>query len=401
MKQANIVSFLAGAGAVAVLVAATGVPQRQSSPAPTQHTRPEMAVMQESAQNPASAINQESAQESAETVDSEVPAEQFSYSPLDPGNEPIEAIPHVEEFFEDYLEMDYEPAKVTLGRQLFHDTRLSADNSISCASCHDLRYGGVDRAVTATGIRGQIGPINTPTVFNSAFSLAQFWDGRASDLEAQADGPPNAEGEMGSNWEEITSKLSQDSTMMGLLQEAFPGEDFSAGIEASYWLEAIAAFERTLITPESPFDKYLKGDESAVDDMVKEGYQVFKDVGCTECHNGAAVGAKSFQPLGRKRQYFDSHSAGVDLGRFNHTGDEADRHRFKVPSLRNVSLTGPWFHDGSYDSLRDAIRAMGEYQLDIDLTEAQLDRLEAFLDSLTGEYMGIPLNGATESEGGK
>ncbi len=320
-----------------------------------------------------------------------VVVESFHYDPIQADAEPIQSIPGVEEFFEDYLELDYEPARVALGKQLFHDTRLSNDNTLSCSSCHDLRYAGIDRSATATGVRGQVGPINTPTVFNSAFNFSQFWDGRASDLEAQADGPPNAGGEMDSNWEEITTKLSQDKVVMDMLSAAWPDEDFSEGIDSRFWLEAIADFERTLITPAAPFDQYLQGDPSAISEEAKQGYQLFKDVGCTECHNGMAVGGKSFQRLGRKRPYFNSHTGGVDLGRFNITGDEEDRHNFKVPALRNVALTGPWFHDGTQESLSEAVRSMGEFQLDLDLSDGQVQRIVAFLVSLTGEYEGRSL----------
>lgn len=318
--------------------------------------------------------------------------ERFGYAPLDPTGELIEPIPEdVEEFFEDYLEIDYEPEKIELGRMLFHDTRLSADSTISCASCHDLRYAGIDRAVTATGVDGQLGPINTPTVFNSVFNAMQFWDGRAEDLEAQADGPPNAPAEMSSNWSEITAKLGQDQAVLDQLARAFPGDDFTAGIPEDLLLDAIASFERTLITPNAPFDAYLRGDEQAISELAKEGYQVFKDVGCIECHNGIAIGGGSFQRLGRRKDYFAEHTAAVNLGRFNVTGDEADRNVFKVGSLRNIALTAPYLHDGSQETLDDVVRVMAEYQLEVELTDAQVERLVAFLHTLTGEYEGKSL----------
>lgn len=319
--------------------------------------------------------------------------ETFSYDPIDLDNELIEPLPNtVEELFEDYLEMDYEPAKISLGQALFHDTRLSTDNTISCASCHDLRYGGIDRAVTATGVRGQVGPINTPTVFNAVFNVHQFWDGRAADLEAQADGPPNAGGEMASNWVEITGKLEQDGNIMSMLHAAFPDADFSEGIESKYWLQAIAEFEKTLITPNAPFDQYMLGDEDAISEGAKEGYQIFKDLNCVECHNGIAVGGKSMQRLGRDRPYFNDHTAAANLGRFNVTGDEADRNVFKVGTLRNVAVTGPWLHDGSQESLNSTVRVMAEYQLGVTLTDGQAERLVLFLESLTGEFEGQSLN---------
>ncbi|MEM7204829.1 MAG: cytochrome c peroxidase [Planctomycetota bacterium] len=316
----------------------------------------------------------------------------FTYEPLDPRGEPVEPIPSdVELFFEDYLERDYRPALIELGRSLFHDPRLSTDNSLSCASCHDLRYGGVDRAVTATGYHGQIGVLNTPTVFNAVLHLSQFWDGRAPDLETQADGPPQAPTEMASSWKEILVKLDADALMTRQFRTAFPEVDFAAGIRAEHVQMAIAEFERTLITPNAPFDQYLMGDPAAVSEEVKEGYQVFKDVGCIECHNGMAIGARSYQRLGRSKDYFVEEMAHGPLGRMDVTGEESDRFVFKVGSLRNVALTGPYLHDGSVETLEQVIRLMGHYQLDIELTGGQVRRIAAFLRSLTGEFGGQPL----------
>lgn len=321
-------------------------------------------------------------------------ARQVDVKPIEPGNEPIQPVPSVSEFFEDYLEIDYEPKKIELGRMLFHDTRLSNDDTVSCATCHDLRFGGIDRSPVAVGVRGQTGPINTPTVFNAAFNVMQFWDGRAADLEAQANGPPNAPKEMDSNWEQINLKLLKDERIVELVKEAYAFDDVSADLDEKYWLDAIADFERTLITPGAAFDRYLAGDESAVSQEVKEGYQIFKDVGCVECHNGIAIGAKSFQKLGRRNPYFGAHSTEVDLGRFNVTGKDEDRHVFKVPTLRNVALTGPWFHDGTKTTLEEAVAAMAEYQIGKGLSDFEVSRIVRFLESLNGEYQGQTL-GAT------
>jgi cytochrome c peroxidase len=307
--------------------------------------------------------------------------------PIQPGNEPIQPIPGVREFFEDHLEIEYEAAKIELGRKLFHDPRLSHDDTISCASCHDLRFGGVDRSGTAIGVEGQIGPINTPTVFNAALNVVQFWDGRAEDLEHQADGPPNAPGEMASSWPEISAKLLEDAEIVALLREAYHLEgEIPSDLDKRHWLEAIADFERTLITPGAPFDAYLQGDEDAVGQAVEEGYQLFKDLGCIECHNGMAVGARSFQKLGRSSPYFGAHADRADLGRYNVTGREEDRHVFKVPGLRNVALTGPWFHDASQATLADAVRTMARVQLGTTLDDGDVSRIVAFLESLTGTY---------------
>lgn len=307
--------------------------------------------------------------------------------------EPLAAIPTLEELFED-LEIEINVQKIELGRRLFHDTRLSSDDSLSCASCHDLRYGGIDRATSATGVNGQIGPINTPTVFNAVFGISQFWDGRAASLENQADGPPNAKGEMASNWKQILAKLGADGRMLDAFKTAYPEVKSATDLKAEHALSAIADFERTLITPGSRFDEYLDGDLKAITAEEYTGYKLFKDIGCVQCHYGASVGSKAFQPLGAKKQYFttDAHFSEVDLGRFNVTKSERDRFVFKVPSLRNIDLTGPYFHDGSKKSLDDAVRAMAFYQLDKDLSDDETRLIVAFLKTLTGDWSGKPLD---------
>ncbi len=312
---------------------------------------------------------------------------------IDLEEEPIQPIPSIEEFFEDN-EIDYDAKKIALGKRIFHDPRLSHDNTLSCAGCHDLRYGGIDRAITATGIRAQIGPINTPTVFNSAFNINQFWDGRAKDLEAQADGPPNASGEMGSNWKEITAKFAKDLSYFDEFSAVFPDIKAPADISATHIQSAIADFERTLITPNGSFDKYLNGDSKAVSQNVKEGYQLFKDIGCSDCHYGVAVGTRAYQRLGHKVDYFShtSESNPVDRGRFNVTKDKRDLHVFKVPTLRNVELTAPYFHNGSQKTLAQAVKSMGKYQLGVELDGSQVSLLVEFLNSLTGEYEGKKLS---------
>jgi cytochrome c peroxidase len=381
MSNCHVPSLVAGITCAAVPLVLMGVPQRDTTSAST--PVPRVA--------PAPLTDADTLQPAAATP----VVESFPFAPLDPANEPVEPLPtDIEELFEDFLEVDYVPERIELGRVLFHDPRLSADDTISCASCHDLRYAGIDRAVTATGIRGQIGPINTPTVFNAALHFMQFWDGRAASLEHQADGPPNASGEMGSSWEEITAKLRRDGRVMELLTAAYPDEDFSAPdatITPHHWTLALADFERTLITGNAPFDRFLQGDTTAVSDRVKEGYQVFKDVGCFECHSGAGLGGKSLQRMGRKRPYFDVSQDGVHLGRFTVTGNDEDRFVFKVPSLRNVALTAPYYHDGSRATLEEAVRTMGAVQLDVDLTQGQVERLVTFLEALTGEYLDMPL----------
>jgi cytochrome c peroxidase len=310
--------------------------------------------------------------------------------PTDLSAEPVQTLPSIEDVF-DNLEFEYSKDRVDLGRRLFHDTRLSTDNSISCASCHDLRYAGIDRAPTATGIRGQIGPVNTPTVFNAALSIAQFWDGRAESLAKQAGGPPLAAGEMGSSWPEIVSKLIADISYVEQFQKAFPDQVKSpADVQSGVILDAIASFEATLITPDSRFDQWLGGDEKAITLDERKGYELFKAVGCGTCHYGPHAGGRTFQRLGAKREFFTDadRTSHVDMGRFNVTKDERDKHVFKVPSLRNVAATGPWFHDGSRATLDDAVRAMAYHQLDVKLDDEDVGLIVQFLGTLTGKYEG-------------
>lgn len=328
----------------------------------------------------------------------------FDYSkvvvspPSKPESEPIQPIPSQQEMLEE-MEVEFHPERAHLGELLFHDTRLSTDNTISCASCHDLRYGGIDRAPTAMGIRGQRGPANTPTVFNSVFNIAQFWDGRAADLVAQAGGPPLAQGEMGSSWTEILDKLRADKSMVSSFQKAF-GVATSGDIRQEHVLEAIAQFEITLTTPDSRFDLWLKGDAKALTQPELEGYALFKEVGCSTCHYGVHAGGRTFQRLGAKREFFTDAGriSHVDQGRYNVTKDERDKHVFKVPSLRNVAMTGPWFHDGSMPTLTAAVQTMARHQLDIELSDGQTERIVAFLHTLTGKWRGRSLDAGLARE---
>ncbi|MEK7991515.1 MAG: cytochrome-c peroxidase [Thiotrichaceae bacterium] len=278
--------------------------------------------------------------------------------------------------------------KVQLGNILFHDPRLSHDNTIACASCHGLQEGGVDGTPTSTGINGLVGPINAPTVFNSGFNFRQFWDGRAKDLEEQAAGPIHNPIEMGSNWREVIVKLEQDSDYI---------EQFSLlyldGLTSHNIQDAIATFERSLYTPNSRFDLYLRGDKTALTQQEILGYQRFKAYGCISCHQGMNIGGNMFQHFGVMGNYFEDRGniTQVDLGRYNATGDPADKFLFKVPSLRNIALTSPYFHDGSAKTLEDAVKVMGRYQLGRMLSDEDVELLVAFLNTLTGEYNGQPL----------
>ena len=295
-------------------------------------------------------------------------------------DEPIKPIP---------LEVKLDPKKVALGEKLFNDKRLSRDNSLSCASCHNLSAGGVDGSPSSVGIGGAKGPINAPTVFNSALNFRQFWDGRANSLEEQTAGPIHNPKEMGSNWVEVLGKLKQDAALVAQFKEVYPD-----GLQAKNVQDGISTFERTLVTPNARFDKYLRGDKNAINADELKGYELFKKYGCVACHQGVAVGGNMFQTFGVMGDYFAKRGnpTEADLGRYNVTKNEADKHVFKVPSLRNVALTAPYFHDGSAKTLNDAVAVMFKYQLGRTASQQDKDQIVMFLRTLTGEYKGQPLD---------
>jgi len=278
----------------------------------------------------------------------------------------------------------YDPAKARLGFVLYHDNRLSGDNTLSCASCHNLATGGVDNKKVSDGINGQKGGINAPTVYNAVFNIRQFWDGRARDLQEQAGGPPLNPVEMGSkSWEEIIAKLNADADLKASFTAVYPD-----GFSAETITDAIAEFERTLLTPDSPFDLYLKGDENAVSAEVKEGYQLFKENKCATCHVGQAMGGQSFEYMGVVADYFadrGGEQTDADQGRYNVTKREADRHKFKTPLLRNIALTAPYFHDASAATLEDAVKTMLKYQVGKTLDEAAVGKIVSFLKAQNGK----------------
>ncbi|WP_025886656.1 cytochrome-c peroxidase [Asaia prunellae] len=283
-------------------------------------------------------------------------------------------------------------AKAELGRQLFFDRRLSGDGKLNCASCHGLDKGGVDNLVTATGINGQKGPINVPTVYNAVFSIAQFWNGRAADLAAQAAGPVTNPVEMGAHdWQsvaQIIAAVPEYQTAFASLYGADP-------ISQRTVTNAIAEYEKTLITPDSPFDLYLKGDNTAITAQEKRGYERFKAIGCSGCHSGVAVGGDAYEIMGLEGPYFSDRKSAltdVDSGRESFTHALEDHQKFKVPNLRNIALTAPYFHDGSVATLDDAVRLMARYQTPYpDLSRSDIDDIVAFLKTLTGRYQGVPL----------
>ena len=278
-------------------------------------------------------------------------------------------------------------AKIELGRALFYDPRLSKNHDISCNSCHGLDAFGVDGEPTSPGHRGQRGDRNSPTVYNAALHVAQFWDGRAADVEEQAKGPVLNPIEMAMPGEaQVVAVLRSIPGYTPLFEAAFP--DDPDPIDYDNMARAIGAFERRLLTP-SPFDAFLAGDAAALDADERLGLETFMNVGCSTCHNGAIVGGNSYRKLGLVKPY-----PTADPGRFRVTAREADRGVFKVPSLRNIDETGPYFHDGSIEDLEDAVTRMGEHQLGKALSDDEVWTILAFLESLTGsidaDYVAEP-----------
>ena len=276
------------------------------------------------------------------------------------------------------------PALVELGKKLFFDPRLSKSGFISCNSCHNLSMGGTDNIKTSIGHNWNEGPINAPTVLNSSLNLAQFWDGRAADLKAQAGGPIANPGEMAFTHALAIDVLQSIPGYVAEFKKAF-GSDKVSIDEVT---KAIAAFEETLVTPNSRFDKWLKGDKKALSADELAGYQLFKDSGCTGCHNGPAVGGNSFQKMGVVEAYKASSPA---EGRVAVTGKDADRFNFKVPTLRNVEMTYPYFHDGAANTLTQAVDTMGRVQLGKKFAADENAKIVAFLKTLTGDQPNFKL----------
>lgn len=295
--------------------------------------------------------------------------------------EPIRPIPQ---------SYDVDAAKVELGRLLYHDTRLSVDNTVSCASCHDLESAGVDNKQYSEGVAGQFGGVNAPTVYNAVYNFVQFWDGRAATLAEQAAGPPLNPVEMASpSFDAIIAKLAADKALTKQFKAVYPDGWSEANIT-----NAIEEFERTLITPNSRFDKWLMGDDSAITAEELQGYELFKENNCATCHVGVNLGGESYELMGLRKHYFADRGLVLteeDNGRFKQTQQERDRHRFKVPGLRNVELTWPYYHDGTRATLEEAVRDMAIYQSGVELTDEENANIVAFLKTLTGEFNGKPL----------
>ena len=283
------------------------------------------------------------------------------------------------------LDTAFDQRKVALGDRLFHDPTLSHDNTIACSSCHSLSQGGTDQAFRSIGINGAVGGINTPTVFNSGLNIRQFWDGRVRTLEEQIDGPTQHPAEMGSSWPEIIGKLHQDPSYPETFAAIYP-----EGITEHTIKNAIATFERSLLTRNSRFDQFLRGNQHAITPLEKTGYLFFKNYGCVACHQGASVGGNLFQRFGLFGNYFAQRGKRRN-SKVQKGGHEGHSHLVKVPSLRVAVLTPPYFHDGSASTIQDAIKAMGKYQLRRNLTEEEVKAIVAFLHTLPGQYLGKDL----------
>ena len=285
------------------------------------------------------------------------------------------------------------PEKVELGRALYFDPRFSSTGTVSCNSCHNVMLGGDDNRPNSMGVHGKTGGRSSPTVWNSAFASSQFWDGRAATLEEQAKGPVVNPVEMGmSDLEKTMDRVRAIPGYRPLFEAAF-GKDKPMTVDNA--AKAVAAYERTLITPNSPYDRYVKGDKKALTDQQVRGMNTFASVGCTSCHSGAAFSGPSMPagtgffmkfPTFADNAYVQQYKLRDDKGRFEVTRNDADKHLFKVPTLRNIALTAPYFHNGAVPTLEEAVKVMGKTQLNQDLSAEQVADITAFLKGLSGEF---------------
>jgi cytochrome c peroxidase len=273
------------------------------------------------------------------------------------------------------------PERITLGTMLYFDPRLSASALISCNTCHNIGMGGDDDQETSIGHGWQKGPRNAPTVLNSVFNIAQFWDGRAPTLKEQAKGPVQASVEMNNTPDRVTQTLKSMPEYVKLFQKSFP--DDKDPVTFDNMARAIEVFEATLITPDSPFDTYLRGDSKALTSVEAEGLGLFIKKGCGGCHGGINLGGAGYFPFGVVEKPEQRILAG-DVGRFKVTGTKSDEYVFKAPSLRNIALTQPYFHSGKIWDLKEAVAIMGSAQLGISLDDSEIEKISAFLNATTG-----------------
>jgi len=273
--------------------------------------------------------------------------------------------------------------KVDLGAKLFFDPRLSRSQLISCNTCHNIGLGGADLQATSTGHGWQKGPRNAPTVFNSVYNIAQFWDGRAKDLAEQAKGPVQASVEMNNTPDQVVKTLNSIPEYVKQFKAAFPKD--KDPVSFNNMAKAIEVFEATLITPDAPFDRYLKGDKKALDSKQTTGLKLFIDKGCATCHGGVNMGGSGYYPFGVVAKPAENILPKADKGRFAVTNTAKDEYVFRAPSLRNVAITAPYFHTGVVWSLKEAVTIMGSSQFGITLSDTESDAITAFLGSLTGK----------------
>lgn len=275
------------------------------------------------------------------------------------------------------------PERTELGKMLYFEPRLSSSWLISCNTCHNLGFGGVDQEETSVGHGWQRGPRNAPTVLNAVFNVAQFWDGRARDLEEQAKGPIQAGVEMNSTPGRTLETLRSMPGYVERFEAAFPADDDPVSFENV--ARAIEVFEATLLTPDAPFDRFLRGDAGALDGTEKRGLRLFMDRGCSSCHRGVNVGGQGYFPFGVTEKPGAEILPPGDRGRFEVTKTASDEYVFKAPALRNVRLTAPYFHSGSVWELKRAVAVMGSAQLGATLSGDEVTAIAAFLATLTGE----------------
>ena len=295
-------------------------------------------------------------------------------------NEPISPIPQL---------IEYDRNKVELGEKLFFETRLSKNNQISCASCHQLEAGGDDNMTIGISSSGEQHIINTPTIFNVRYNFRQHWDGSIKTLEDQVDVVMRNHHEFNNSWNKVIATLSNDKELLDDFQTAY-----NDGISKKNIIGAIVEFEKTLITPDSKFDQHLKSKDDILSEEEIKGYNIFKELGCISCHQGINVGGNLFQKFGVFYDYIAERGdiKKTDYGRMNVTGRQADAFVFKVPSLRNISVTAPYLHDGSAETIEEAIDIMGKTQLGRSLTTDEISLIKSFLNTLTGKYKNKPLD---------
>jgi cytochrome c peroxidase len=299
-------------------------------------------------------------------------------------NEPIQPIPQT---------IALDRSKVNLGRKLFRDQRLSADNRIACLSCHNLSKSGADHKAFSIGVHGIVGKINAPTMYNAAFNTDLTWSGKFETIEAFTQAVIQNPTAMGIQWQVLIPKLQQVPEYGTTFAQLYPD-----GVTVANVVDALATYQRSLYTPNSRFDQYLRGHPTALNPREQSGYQLFKDYGCISCHQGMNVGGNLYQKFGIMGDYFAKRGkiTTADLGRYNFTQNPADRFVFRVPSLRNVALTAPYFHDGSAQTLEDAITTMANYQLGRSLSPSDTESIAQFLKTLTGEHPELLNAGASK-----